>query len=79
MAHSKQARYEYNPVSLDSIQPFVFTAVLLNGAYFNFFISVFETKVRIYTHCSAIVLPKNRLVQVGKQLLLNVEQHLHVI
>lgn len=32
----------------------------------------------LYTHCSAIVLPKHRLVQVGEQLLLNVEQHLLV-
>lgn len=30
------------------------------------------------THCFAIVLPEKCLVQVGKQLLLNVEQHLKV-
>lgn len=34
--------------------------------------------LELYTHCSAIVLLKHCLVQVGEQLLLNVKQHLLV-
>lgn len=34
--------------------------------------------IKSLTHCSAVVLPENRLVQVRKQLFLNVKQHLQI-
>lgn len=41
------------------------------------FLKCSDCKVTV-THCFAVVLPEKRLMQVGEQLLLDVEQHLRV-